>query len=440
MDHIVEEERRTPVVGEYDVAVCGGGPAGFIAAIAAARRGARALLVERYGILGGTATAGLMVEFGSIYDGQRQVVGGITHEFLHRMEDYGGAPIISHDTHHRMIFDPETMITVCQDMVLAAGAHLLLHSWVADVFSEGDRVAGVILESKSGREAVRAKVVIDATGDGDVAAHAGGSFQMGSHDGNTQPATLEIILGNVDSTRRPASIHDLNGAIARWRAAGRWPIPSDQLFSWGRVLKRGAKDDPESSFFFINGTNALDVDGTSARSLTEAEVATRCQVNTLVEFLRAECPGFEDCYLDRTAVAVGIRETRRVECDYTLTRDDVLSARHFEDGVVPARNSIDVHEVEGKTFEHEYLEPGTHYQIPYRCFLPKRVEGVLVAGRCMSADHRALGSARVMVVCMPMGEACGLGAAMAAEGGVTPREVDVVALRHLIREGGTTIL
>jgi len=441
MAHIVEAERNTPLIGEYDVVVCGGGPAGFVAAIASARRGARTLLVERYGILGGTATAGLMVEFGSIYDGEQIIVGGVTHEFLHRMEEHGGAPIREHGTHHRMIFDPETMITVCQEMVLDAGCDLLLHSWVADAVSEGERVSGVIIESKSGRQAVRAGTVIDATGDGDAAARAGASFQIGSPDGGKlQPVTLEIILGNIDSTRVTYNHHDLIPKIAEAKAAGEWPIPTDQLFSWGRVQKRGAPDEPTSAFFFLNATNALDVDGTSARSLTEAEIVTRRELDSMIAFLRRSAPGFENCYLHRTAAQVGIRETRRIECDYTLTREDVLGARHFDDGVVPGRNSIDVHEVEGKAFEHEFLKAGTHYQIPYRCLLPKGIEGMLVAGRCLSADHRALGSVRVMVVCMPMGEAVGSAAAMAADLGVTPREVDTRELRETIRGGGTVLL
>ena len=149
-------------------------------------------------------------------------------------------------------------------------------------------------------------------------------------------------------------------------------------------------------------------------------------------------PG-EKCYLDRTAAQVGVRETRGVTGDYTLTREDVLSARHFPDGVVPACNSIDVHDADGREFTHEYLEKGTHYEIPYRSFLPAGLDGILVAGRCLSADRPALGSARVMVVCMPMGEACGRAAAVAVRKECTPRDVPVEEIRAALRKGGTVL-
>lgn len=429
-----------PVIGRFDVLVCGGGASGFVAAIAAARQGASTLLIERYGFLGGTATAAMMVEFGGMHDGRQPLLGGVTHEFLHRLDAYGGAPFSNQDS-HAMIFDPESMIEVCRRMALESGVRLLLHTWVADAIMEDNRVVGVIVENKSGRQAVRANVVIDCTGDGDVAARVGAAFEIGRPgDGKLQPVTLEILLGNVDTTLVDYSHHRvLIPRIAAARTAGTWTIPTDQLFSWGRVRKKGAPDDPQHAFFFINGTNAIDCDGTDAESLTKAEVQTRGQVQQMLEFLRREAPGFRNCYLDRTAAQIGIRETRRITGDYVLTRDDVLSGRHFDDGVVPGCNSIDVHEVGGKTFRHEYLKPNTHYQIPYRCFLPKGIEGLLVAGRCLSADHHALGSVRVMIVTMPMGDAVGIAAALAAASGQSPRQVPPAAIRQRLRQQGTVI-
>ncbi|MBA4387204.1 MAG: FAD-dependent oxidoreductase [Verrucomicrobia bacterium] len=440
METYVERARELPVAGSYDVVVCGGGPAGFMAALASARRGARTLLVERYGILGGTATAGMMVEFGSIYDGAQTIVGGATHEFLHRLVDFGGVERFDARA-HSMIFDPESMIAICLDMCKEAGVEMLFHTLVVDAVKSGTNVNGVILENKSGRSVVRGKVLIDATGDGDVAARAGAAFRTGRDgDSMVQPVTLEVILGNVDVTRLPKSHHDVTAAIREAASRGEWAIPTERIFSWGRVCKRGAPDDPHAADFFINVTNALNVDGTSARDLTRAEIETRGQLEGLLRFLREHVTGFEKCFLDRTAVQVGIRETRRITGDYELTREDVLSARHFPDGVVPACNSIDVHEVTGKNFEHEWLKPGTHYQIPYRCFLPQGLDGILVAGRCLSADHHALGSARVMVVCLPMGEACGIAAALAADRSCPPRQIQADDIRTALRNNGTVVV
>ncbi len=432
-----EPARDLPVRGEYDVVVAGGGAAGFVAAVAAARAGARTLLIERYGFLGGTATAAMMVEFGSIHDGGRVIVGGIPHEFMHRLAQHNGAVI--HDPAHNMIFDPESMIAVCQQMAVEAGVELLLHAWVAVPVMQASGVRGVVIESKSGRQAVEAQVVIDCTGDGDVAAAAGAAYNIG-RDGDRalQPVTLEVLVGNVDTRQVPpwTGFKDL---IAEAAAAGEWTIPTERFFSWGRVIKRGAPDDAARGFYFLNVTNCLGIDGTDVAALTRAEIQTRSQLDSLIAFLRKYMPGFAHCYLDRTAAQVGVRETRRIAGDYTLTRQDVLDSCHFDDGVVPACNSIDVHEVKGKDFAHEYLRRGTHYQIPYRCFLPRGLGGILVAGRCLSADWRALGSARVMVVCMPMGEAVGLAAAQACRDRRPPREIDVSRLRDQLRAGGTVL-
>ncbi len=434
----LETAKRIPAYGDYDVVVCGGGSAGFIAAIAAAKRGAKTILIERYGFLGGTATAGLMVEFGSMHDGEKRLLGGATHEFLHRLENYGGA-YFNDKRKHSMVFDPESMIAVCQSMVEESGAEILLHSWLAGAIVEDGKVVGVAVESKSGRMAVFGKVVIDCSGDGDLAASAGASWTKGRPgDGKMQPATIEMILGNVDANRM-GSLNGLIPRIKEAKAQGRWKIPTEQLFSWGRVMKRGAPDTPESSFVFINGTNATGMDGTDAKSLTEGELLTRRQVPELLAFLNDFAPGFENCYLDRVAAQIGVRETRRIEGDYVLTKEDVLSGRRFEDGIVPACNSIDVHDVSGKVFEHELVPSGKHYQIPYRCLLPKGIEGLLVAGRCLSADHWALGSARVMIITMPMGEAAGVAAAFAANKGVAPRKLNVSEIQEELRRSGTVL-
>lgn len=439
MNIYTESKREIPVNGEFDVIVCGGGPAGFTAAIASARRGAKTLLIEKYGFLGGTGTAAMMLEFGPIFDGKDVLLGGCTHEFLHRIADEGYGEMRSEQTHN-MVFDPEGMIAICQEMVLESGAKLLLHTVVVDVITEGAKVKGVIVENKSGRSAYTAKVIIDATGDGDVAKRAGAAFSYGNEEGRVQPVSMEFLLGNVDHSKITSPyVGVVMPYIKKAKEDGNWKIPSDQFFSWGRVKKRGAPENPESSFYFINATNALGINGANAEDLTKAEIECRNQVPLLMEFLQEYVPGFEKCYLDRTAAQIGIRETRRIKGKYTLTRSDVLEARHFDDGIVPGCNSIDVHDVKGKVFEHEFLEKGTHYQIPWRCFLPEKIESLIVTGRCLSADHYALGSVRVMVVCMPMGEACGLAAAIACEENCPLDAVPIEKVKSVLRSQGTII-
>ncbi len=439
MDMHLEKAREIPIRDRFEVIVCGGGAAGFVAAIAAARRGAKTLLIEKYGFLGGTGSAGLMVQFGSIFDGKQVLIGGCTHEFLHRLADEGYGYFYSEQS-HSMIFDPEGMIAVCQEMVLESGARLLLHSSVVDVIKEGDRLRGVIVENKSGRSAYLADVLIDATGDGDLAVRAGERFDYGNAAGLAQPVSLEFILGNVDTNRfyaQPESI--ILDGIKKAKADNAWKVPTDQFFSYGRVKKKDAPDIPESAFFFINASNAPGIDGSNADDLSKAEIKCRRQVPVLLDFLRRYVPGFEKCYLDRSAAQIGVRETRRIRGKYTLTRRDVLEARHFDDGVVPGRNTIDVHHVKGEVFEHEYLVEGTHYQIPWRCFLPEKTEGLIITGRCLSADHYALGSTRVMVVCMPMGEACGIAAATACQDKTSLEKVDVAKVQKILRDQGTLI-
>ena len=431
-----ESSRDLPIKGEYDVIVAGGGPTGVMAAIAAARKGCNTILLERYGFLGGTGTAALMVQFGSYKDGTNPIVGGVTSEFLDNMLEYGGA-IERRKGYRDLTYDVESMISICQDMVLEAGVHLQLHTLIVEPIYEGKDVKGVIIETKSGREAILGKVVIDCTGDADLVTRAGGTFDFGrENDGRVQPASLEVILGGVDSTRIPDSVWDVVPAVEQGIKDGEWPIPTDRIFSWGIVEKRGAEKDPKKSYFLINATNALDIDGTNVESLTKGEIETRKQVDPLINFLRKRVSGFEKCYLDRAASQIGIRETRRIHGEYTLTAEDVLSAKHFEDGLVAAHNSIDVHDIDGKNFLHDYLEAGMHYEIPYRCFLPKDLNGILVAGRTISCDHRALGSCRVMIICMPMGDAVGRAAAMAVKSNCSLKEIDIQELKNEIRKDG----
>jgi FAD-dependent oxidoreductase family protein len=436
MKKICENEKQIPVLGEFDVIVCGGGASGFPAAIAAAQEEVNVLLVEHYGFLGGTATAAMMVEFGSSTNGKRLLSGGVVVNFLRKMAASEGS--LADIETLSMTFNPEYMILLVQELLIEAGVELLLHTHVCDVIMEGNTVNGIIVENKSGRGAYLAKTIIDATGDGDVAVQAGAGFDIGRpQDGKMQPISLEIMVGGVDSTK--VQLDDKLLSAIKEASVDDWPIPTERVFSWGEVPKPGAPADQKNTSYFINATNVIGIDGTNAEDLTRAEIESRRQVNPLVKFLKNHAIGFEKCYLERVACQVGIRETRRIKGKYCLTADDVLQARHFPDGIVPAYNNIDVHDVDGLDFEHYFLKPGTHYQIPYRSLLPETTEGLIMAGRAISIDHRALGSARVMCITMPIGEAAGIAAALCVKDSCLPSQLPAEKIRKRMKAIGYVI-
>jgi hypothetical protein len=428
--------RGVPVCDEVDVLVCGGGPGGFCAALAAARAGANTLLIEQTNCLGGIATAGghnhicLYTAWGT----DLRVVGGLPWEIVRRVIDMGYGTYCRGNAD----FELEGMKLALEQMAGEAEVKLLYHTLFADAIVEGGRIAGAYIQNKSGRQAVLAARVIDATGDADVAASAGAPYEMGrSGDGACQPATLMFTIGGVDWEKVNRFRKDDWKLQGVWKAAQRAgdmePFQS-QIMGWWWTPTR-----PDQ--VGVNFTHLVGVDCTSAADLTAATIEGRRQASHMIPVFRKYVPGMEGCYLVSTAALLGTRESRRIVGDVVLTDADILAERTWDDAVCYGSFFIDVHNCTGPGMDAETYRPhkGFKYQIPYRCMLPRGVENLLVAGRCISVTHRALGSTRVMPQCGALGEAAGSAAAVSLHDRCTPRELPAWRLREWLRANGAIL-
>ncbi len=436
MQSVREAAREVPVVEEVDVLVVGGGPAGVAAAFAAGRLGAKTLVVEQFNCLGGVATAGGHghICLYSSWDSSERVVGGIPYEMARRVAEAGYG---SYNT-RTVDFEVEGMKLVLEEMAGECGCELLYHTMFSEAVVEGARVVGAIVESKSGRQAIRARYVIDCTGDGDVAAKAGCACDVGDEEsGHCQPMTLMFQIGGVDWQRVSefrGTDYELAHVWKKAQQAGDMRPFQSVIMGWWWTPTR--PDQVGVNFTHVNFADSLD-----ARDLTRATIEARRQAYETIDVYRKYIPGMEECYMISTPNTIGIRESRRIRGEYTLTRDDLVGMREFEDTIGYGSFFIDIHNVSGPGMDSKTLrpEPGFKYQIPYRILVPRDVEGLLVAGRCASATHEALGSLRVMPQCGVMGEAAGTAAALCLEAGVEPRAVDVGRLQAELKSRGVII-
>lgn len=428
-----EAPRETPVAGEWDVVVAGGGSAGVGAALAAAEEGASVLLVERHGMLGGTWTAGLVNPFFEPYKGW------IVDRLIHRLQ--AGDAWRRKGLH---VFDVEQMKYVLERMVREAGVEFWYHCQVTDPIVEGNRIVGVIVQGKSGREAVLGKVVIDCSGDGDVAARAGVPFQVGRpDDGACQPMTLMFEVAGFEGLGdRPAAAVGTHGIMEHLEQA----IEEHGL---GVELPYGPQRHgtpafialPANSVAVVQATHVYRHDATNTRELTRATVEAREQVHeTFLKALR-KVPGLENVRLSQTAPQIGVRETRRLEGQYRLELDDVLAGRRFEDAVTSASFPLDVHEIAPEDPTPSLPERARSanvvgYDVPYRCLVPRELDGLIFAGRCISGSHHAHASYRVTGICMATGQAAGLAAAQSGARSISPREMDGKKLHARLAELG----
>ncbi len=456
---VAEPAREVPVAHVTDVLVVGGGIAGVMAAIASGRSGAPTLLVERFGSLGGTGTSAMMNLFYVPYAASR----GLVRELLDRLIARGGAI-----PGEFVVYDPELYKITALEMLAEAQVKILLHTLVSDVVMEGKILRGIVVENKSGRQAILSRVTVDATGDADVAARAGAPYVKGrEEDGKMRPMTLIFRMGGVDVRRLVEHVRthlddfspdplqcmlDLEHHMVRIfgffklveEAKARGELwPDCYYFRVESVM-------PERGVLTVNATRVYGVDGTSAEDLSRAEIETRHQMIQLAAFARKYIPGFERSFILDSASTIGVRETRRVRGEYVMTEDDILAGRHYDDVVGVDANQQNPrqqggHPPDGKEGGPQDAEARRLvarmfvYEIPYRCLVPAEVDGLLVAGRCLSVDHHADVYTRNQGTAMASGVAAGVAAALAARAGVPPRQVDVRAVQARLRDLGADL-
>ncbi len=450
LETIVLSPRTAKLVSDVDVLVVGGGPAGLGAAIGAAQTGAKVVLAEHYGFLGGNTTAGLVLSWASYYtsptgsknfpikqDAGEPVIAGILSKLIKRLVAAGGALIPSQETGYVVPIDPEIFKLVTLEMLDSMGVELLFHAFASGAIVDGG-IKGVVFETKSGPIVIEAKVTIDCTGDGDIAAFAGAPFEVGrEEDGLVQPMTLMFLMEGFSKVnfirfiaKNPgewSGVQGLKNLVREATSKGELTIPRDDILFFD-ALGEGKVN--------VNSTRIPNVLGTDVWDLTLAELRGRRQVAQLTAFLRRYVPGFEKAYIDQTGTKVGVRETRRVLGEYKLSAKDVLEARKFSDVIAHGTYPIDIHNPAGRSTLLKRVKPGEAYDIPLRCLLPLKIENLLVAGRCISGTHEAHASYRIMPICMATGQAAGICAAIACKNNQTPRTVPAKLVQEeLIHQG-----
>ena len=428
--------KNAPIVGEYDVVVCGGGPAGFIAAIAAARNGARTALVERYGFLGGMATMGYVNPVSVFTYNDSQVVGGIPWEFVQKLENMGGGFI--EKPLGNVAFEQEHYKLLAQRMTLESGVDLYMHSYLSGCVMDGSRIAQIVIENKNGTEALSSKVFIDCTGDGDLAALA--SVEMQPDEGAPlQPLSSYFILGGVDldtPMMQEAIRHNKQGENCHCLPVREKLLERKEELGipefGGPWFCRTGQDGVVTVNMTRTAGNAID-----NRDFVRAECVLREDAFRMAALLKDNFDEFKDSYLIAVSVQGGIRETRRIKGVHTITADEYVTAYHYHDSIARGAHPIDIHVASGPAQNITFLK--TPAYVPYRALIAPTHSNLIVAGRCLSADKKAFASLRVQASCMDMGQAAGTAAAMAAGSGLPVQEVNTDLLVAKLREQGSII-
>ena len=411
-------------ISDVDVVVAGGGPAGIGAAIAAARAGAKTLLLERHAFFGGVAAWGMGMPINQMRP-DNQARGAVHELVIERLQAYGDEAV--HVIGHALVCNVEFLKVAVMDALDAVGCDYLVHSRVADAVIEGDRVAGVVAATKEGLVRIGAKAVVDATGDADVACYAGAETLKGrDSDGFLSPMTLLVLIVNVDT--EGAREFAREGGVGKLikKAREKYPLLPETL---------GLGPVPIDNCLVINhaGTKLHRVlDGSDASEMSEAERYSRRQAIQIVQALREfGGPAFQNVQLGTTGPQVGVRETRRLKGEYILTEEDAKTAPEFADAIAWRSGMLDIGFVR--------LDKMAVHGVPYRALLPEKVDGLLAAGRCISATHVAASAGKSMGNCMATGHAAGLAAAMSAKKRCTPRELDVKKLRDALTADGVDL-
>jgi hypothetical protein len=444
MSSTIHYQKTIPITGHFDVIVAGGGWAGITAACAAGRAGAKVLLVERSGFLGGNGTAALVGPFMSFHVKKQPLVSGIFQEVRDVVVAREGASGGSRG------FDVEILKDVLNETILKYAVTPLYQTSVIDVIKKDERnITGLVVHNKSGLSTYTADYVIDATGDADLIHYGEGQYVVGrKEDGLTQAMTKMFKIANVNINEVLTfcrenkehfmfieedvlvSIAGFKDIVADYKAKGLYPLPQDHVF----FVTTNRRDE-----VLVNTTRVILKSGINGNDITDAEIESLSQAHAIMNLLKQEVPGFQDAYISTTASQIGIRETRRIVGDYVLTREDVMYARKFPDAITHCMYPIDIHNPKGEGGELTNIPKGEYYDIPYRSLLPVDFDNVLVAGRCLSATHSAHSSARIQATCAGMGEAAGAAAALAKKYGVTTREVDIGELQQHLKERGQII-
>lgn len=410
--------------GDYDVIVVGSGPAGVGAAISAARNGAKTLLIESLGRVGGISTSGMMSHF----------TGRCGSKLYLEILDRAKSKNRFYPDRKKKYIDPELLTLTYLELLEEAGAELLLYTTFCDVVMEKNTVTGILCHNKSGFCRYNAKVVVDASGDGDVACKSGAEFFKGREaDGKMQPATLMFKLGGVDTERAvfPGSFETLvqtDKGELQALAREKLPHPAGHVLLYRSTLP---------GIVTCNMTNVTEIDGTSAEDLTRAEIICRKQIPSIVDFLREYAPGYENCFVIGSASLIGIRETRHFKGVKTITEQEIAAAVQHEDAVVfDAHFNFDVHNVNGAGLDEtgcqEQFKQKNGYTIPYGCMVPEAIDGLLLSGRNISGTHMAHSNFRAMPICLGIGEACGAAAALSARLGKALRDLSAEEIRQRI--------
>ncbi|WP_439365395.1 FAD-dependent oxidoreductase [Bradyrhizobium sp. DASA03005] len=440
---IDEPARKVPLYGEYEVVVLGGGPAGIVAAAAAARAGRKTLLIERYGFLGGMGTAAGVTNFcglhGNVHGEHRRLVQGMASELLARIDRLNGlnAPHLILGKVYAQAYDTAAYKIAADELLASHGVSILFHALGAGVvMADERRIDAMLVETKAGRQAVRAEIFIDCSGDGDLAEWAGAPFEIGDEHGHPLYPSMMLRLNGIDPAKAGEAWRTIPQLMEKAIAAGthRFPRksaivrPQKSGIEWRVNFTQVAREDGHA----INGIEPDD--------LTRGEIEGRKQALAAYEFLRSAVPGFENSYIVDLPPQLGIRETRRIKGGYQLSGEDVLRCASFADSIGVNGWPIEAHVPGDVVFTFPPIPESRGYnELPYRMLVPEGVDNLLVAGRCASMTHEGQSAARVSGACFAMGEAAGSAAALALSGNRIPREIPIEKLQETLKQQGAFI-